>query len=98
MKGEGEPEFERNDGCFADGQVLDAAPPPYRARHHPATNEVIEKHIETITRRHLEGKTLQSDVDNFYILLDVYDSLPLRPDALQDRANWDALDPLAPLG
>ena len=28
----------------------------------------------------------------------MYDSLPPRPDAPHERAIWDALDPLAPLG
>ena len=61
-------EHPRNGVCFADGKVLDAEPPPCRARHHPAKNRVIEKHIESTTRLHREGKALQADVDNFYIL------------------------------
>ena len=47
-------------------------------------NEVIETHIETITHIHQEGQALQADVYNFYILLDVYDSLPPRPNAPQE--------------
>jgi hypothetical protein len=45
-----------------------------------------------------EGKTLQEDVDNFNILLDVYDCLPPRPYALTEREIWDSLDPMTPLG
>ena len=56
-----------------------AEPQPYRARRHPATNEVIEKHIETITRLHLEGKALQADVDKFYVLFDCGDCPPEPP-------------------
>jgi hypothetical protein len=88
----------RSGGGFADGQAIDVEPPPYRARLHQTTNEVIERHIETINRLLQEGKALQEDVDNFNILLDVYDCLPPRPNALPERDNWDSLDPLAPLG
>ena len=77
---------------------MDAELPPYRARLHPATNEVIERHIVTMNRLLQEGKALQEDVDNFHILLDVYDILPHRPNALPERENWDSLDPMAPLG
>jgi hypothetical protein len=93
-----EGDHSRNGCGFADGQAIDAEPPPYRARLHPATNEVIERHIETINRLLQEGKALQEDVDNFNILLDVYDCLPPRPNALSEREIWDSLDPMAPLG
>ena len=43
-------------------------------------------------------KALQEVADNFNILLDVYDSLPPRPNAPPEGAIWDALDPMAPLG
>ena len=79
----GEGDHARSGGGFADGQALDAEPPPYCARLHPATNEVIQRHIETINRLLQEGKALQEDVDNFNILLDVYDYLPPRPNAPQ---------------
>jgi len=59
-------------GGSSDVQAMDAEPPPYRARLHPATNEVIERHIVTINRPLQEGKALQEDVDNFNIFLDVY--------------------------
>ena len=94
----GEGDHARSGGGFADGQALDAEPPPYCARLHPATNEVIQRHIETINRLLQEGKALQEDVDNFNILLDVYEILPPRPNALPQRENWDSLDPMAPLG
>ena len=77
---------------------MDAEPPPYCARIHPATKEVIERHIATINRLLQEGKALQEDVDNFNILLDVYDILPHRPNTQPQRENWDSLDPMAPLG
>ena len=60
-----ESDYLRSGGGFADGQAIDAEPPPYRARLHPATNEVIERHIETINRLLQEGKVLQEEVDNF---------------------------------
>jgi hypothetical protein len=47
---------------------------------------------------HREGTALQEDVKNFNILLDVYDTMPPRPRAVQERENWDALDPMAPFG
>ena len=94
----GEGDHARVGGGFTDGQALDAEPPPYRARLHPATNEVIERHIGIINRLIQEGSALQEDVNNFNILLDVYDSLPPRPNEPPARAIWDVLDPMAPLG
>ena len=85
-------------GCFAPGQTIAADPPPYRARLHPATNEEIERHIETINLLLQEGKALQEDVKNFNILLDVYVCLPPRPNTLPERDIWDSLDPMTPLG
>ena len=80
----------RNGGGSSDVQAMDAEPPPYRARLHPATNEVIESHIVAINRLLQEGKAFQEDVDNFNILLDVYEILPPRPNALPQRENWDS--------
>ena len=88
----------RSGGGFTDGQAIDAEPPPYRARLHPATNEVIVRNMETINRLLQEGKALQEDVDNFNILLDVYDCLAPRSNELPERDNWDSLEPMAPLG
>ncbi len=55
-------------------------------------------HIATILHPQREGKAIQEDVYNFNILLDVYGSLPPRPNEPPARAIWDVLDPMAPLG
>jgi hypothetical protein len=71
---------------------------PYRARDHPATYAVMQRHQATIARFRQEGKAHPQDLDNLLILLDVYDTLNPRPGGTQERENWDALDPMAPLG
>jgi hypothetical protein len=103
--GQGPDEHDQDDcevlarnGRAAESPSPDEGDHSHRARLHPATNEVIERHIETINRLLQEGKALQEDVDNFNILLDVYDCLPPRPNALPEREIWDSLDPMAPLG
>jgi hypothetical protein len=73
-------------------------PPPYRACDHPATYAVMQRHQATIDRLRQEGKAHPQDLDNLLILLDVYDTLNPRPDGTQEWENWDALDPMAPLG
>jgi hypothetical protein len=73
-------------------------PPPYRARDHPATCAVMQRHQATLARLQQEGKAHPEDLDNLLLLLDVYDTLNPRPDGTQERENWDALDPMAPLG
>jgi hypothetical protein len=73
-------------------------PPPYRASGHPTTKAVMQRHTETITRLKTEGKALQEDVDNLLTLFDVYDTLPPRPNGIQEGENWDALDQMKPLG
>jgi hypothetical protein len=58
----------------------------------------MRRHQATIVRLRQEGKAHPQDLDNLLILLDVYDNLNPRPDGTQERENWDALDPMAPLG
>ena len=62
------------------------------------TNAAMHGHNETITRLKNEGKSHQADVENLLILLDVYDTLPPRPNGIQEGENWNALDPMMPLG
>jgi hypothetical protein len=45
-----------------------------------------------------EGKGCQDNLNNLFLLFDVYNTLNPRPDGIQERANWDALDPMMPLG
>ena len=73
-------------------------PPSYRASGHPATKAVMQRHMETINRLKSAGKALQQDVDNLITLFDVYDTLPLRPNGILEGENWDAVDPMKPLG
>jgi curved DNA-binding protein CbpA len=73
-------------------------PPSYRASGHPATKAVMQRHMETINRLKSAGKALQQDVDNLITLFDVYDTLPRRPNGLLEGENWDAVDPMKPLG
>jgi hypothetical protein len=58
----------------------------------------MQRHMETINRLKSAGKALQQDVDNLITLFDVYDTLPLRPNGLLEGENWDAVDPMKPLG
>jgi hypothetical protein len=89
----------RSGGCYANGPgPEESAPDNYSARIHPATKEVIDRHLATINRLLQEGKALQDDVDRFKIFLDVYEILPPRPNTQPQRENWDSLDPMAPLG
>jgi hypothetical protein len=73
-------------------------PPSHRASGHPATRAVLQRHMETINRLKSDSKALQQDVDNLLTLFDVYDTLPSRPNGIQEGENWDALDPMKPLG
>ena len=89
----------RSGGCYANGPgPEESAPDNYSARIHPATKEVIDRHLATINRLLQEGKALQEDVDRFKFFLDVYEILPPRPNTQPQRENWDSLDPMAPLG
>jgi len=58
----------------------------------------MQRHMETINRLKSAGKALQQDVDNLITLFDVYDTLLLRPNGLLEGENWDAVDPMKPLG
>jgi hypothetical protein len=40
----------------------------------------------------------QQDVDNLLTLFDVYDTLPLRPNGIEEGENWVVLDQMKPLG
>ena len=73
-------------------------PPSYRVSGHPATKAVMQRHMETINRLKSAGKALQQDEDNLITLIDVYDTLPLRPNGILEGENWDAVDPMKPLG
>ena len=54
------------------------------------TNAAMHGHNETVTRLKNEGKSHQADVENLLILLDVYDTLPPRPNGIQEGENWNA--------
>jgi hypothetical protein len=56
--------------------------------------------METINRLKSAGKALalQQDVDNLITLFDEYDTLPLRTNGILEGENWDADDPMKPLG
>jgi hypothetical protein len=58
----------------------------------------MQRHTETINRLKSEGKVLQEDMDNLLTLFYVYDMLPPRPNGIQEGKNWNALDPMKPLG
>ena len=73
-------------------------PPSYRASGHPTMKAIMQRHMETINRLKSAGKALQQDVDNLITLFDVYDTLPVRPYGLLEGENWDAVDPMKPLG
>jgi hypothetical protein len=73
-------------------------PPSYQASGHPATKAVMQRHMTTINRLKSAGKALQQDVDNLITVFDVYDMLPLRPNGILEGENWDAVDPMKPLG
>jgi hypothetical protein len=81
----------------AASEVNAEPPPPYRARDHPATFAVMQRHQETMARLIDEGKACQDDLDNLFLLFDVYNTLNPRPDGIQEGANWDALDPMMTL-
>jgi hypothetical protein len=60
----------------------------------------MQRHMETINRLKSAGKALalQQDVDNLITLFDEYDTLPLRTNGILEGENWDADDPMKPLG
>jgi hypothetical protein len=58
----------------------------------------MQRHMETINRLQSAGKSLQQDMDNLITLFHVYDTLPLRPNGILEGENWDAVDPMKPLG
>jgi hypothetical protein len=56
----------------------------------------MRRHMETINRLKSDGKALQQGVDNLMTLFYVYDTLPPRPNGIQEGENWDAVDPMSP--
>jgi hypothetical protein len=62
----------------AASEVNAEPPPPYRARDHPATFAVMPRPQETMACLINEGKGCQDDLDNLFLLFDVYNTLNLR--------------------
>ena len=58
----------------------------------------MQRHMETINRLKSAGKALQQDMDNLITLFHVYDTLHLIPNGILEGENWDAVDPMKPLG
>jgi hypothetical protein len=73
-------------------------PPSHRASGHTATKAIMQRHMETINRLKGDGKALEQDVDNLITLFHVYDTLPLRRNEILEGENWNAVDPMKPLG
>jgi hypothetical protein len=59
----------------AASEVNAEPPSPYRARDHPATFAVLQRHQETMARLVNESKACQDDLDNLFLLFDVHNKL-----------------------